>query len=309
MKILIISGGTSSEREISLLSAKAVREALEINEHQVQVFDFKQGYTELKKAVPEFDVIFPVLHGEEGEGGGLQKFLHDSGKPYVGGDPAGFQEGWFKLPFKKYCDKNNIPTASWKEVKIADDIIRFGFPSVLKASNGGSSKEVVILKSAEDLKKDEAAQLLTSGTEVFVEKFLPGVETTVGILNGRALPVIEIKPPEGKWFDYQNKYSGKTQEIPHAPSLDDVTRQKAQQTALKIHQSLKLGPYSRIDFIITSSNSHSSSGKPTSFALEVNTIPGLTSQSLFPKAAQATGISFEDLVQILVELGFSQSLK
>jgi len=114
--------------------------------------------------------------------------------------------------------------------------------------------------------------------------------------------VIEIIPPEGGWFDYQNKYSGATREIPHAPSLDEKTKQLVQKIALQIHQTLNLGPYSRIDFIVSELHSHSSSGKLVPYVLEVNTIPGLTSQSLFPKAAQAVGISFPKLLDKMIKM-------
>lgn len=291
MKVLIVTGGTSSERRISFMSAKQVKKALESIGHKVKLFDLKNGYPELKKIAKDFEVVFPVIHGEEGEGGSLQKFLSTLEVPFVGGDPKGFKIGWYKIPFKKFCQQNNIPTSKWKKIKTKDDIIRFGFPSVLKSSAGGSSREVVILKSPWDLQNYLCKKLLKSDLPLFVEKYLPGVEVTVGILRNQALPVVEIIPPEGGWFDYQNKYWGKTEEIPHAPSIAPSLRKLTQQIALKIHQTLNLGPYSRIDFIV-------SEGKP--YILEVNTIPGLTSSSLFPKAAQATGISFPKLLDKII---------
>lgn len=300
MKVLIISGGSSSERKISFISAKAVRDALLKNGHQVKIFDLLKGKSALEKLILSFDVIFPVLHGEEGEGGDLQKFLAKLGKPYVGGNPQGFKQGWYKILFKKFCQNHGIITSPWKIVKNIQDLEKFGFPSVLKASSGGSSKEVVILRSARDLKKKSVQDLLNSGLELFVEKFLPGIETTVGILSNQVLPVIEIVPPEGKWFDYKNKYTGKTQEIPHAPSLTEKQRKQVQKTALKIHQTLNLGSYSRIDFIISDLQCHLGGVSSIPVVLEVNTIPGLTSESLFPKAAKAAGISFEELVEKLI---------
>ena len=298
MKILVITGGNASERKISLISAKAVKKALEENGHQVKLFDFRKGFHKLKKIIADFDVIFPMLHGEEGEGGDLQKFLSKSSKPFVGGDWKGFKKGWYKIPFKRFCDKNNIPTSSWKKVKIKEDILKFGFPSVLKSSAGGSSREVVVMNSIRELRGYLCKKLLKSNLPLFVEKYLPGIEITVGILHNKALPVIEIVPPKGGWFDYKNKYWGKTKEIPHAPSLDEKTKKLTQRLALKIHQTFGLGPYSRIDFIV-------SNGKPN--ALEVNTIPGLTASSLFPKAAQAAGISFPDLLDRMVKMSLGDS--
>lgn len=291
MKVLLITGGTSSERRISLMSAKKVSGALKEAGHQIKLFDLKKGFPLLRREVLSFDVVFPVIHGEEGEGGKLQKFLSDLKVPFVGGDPTGFKEGWYKIPFKKFCEKNNISTAPWKIVKTKNDIIKFGFPSVLKGSCGGSSREVVILKSEKDLSLYLCRKLLKSNLALFVERYLPGVEVTVGVLKNKALPVIEIVPPKGGWFDYQNKYWGETQELVNSPSLTQNQQKKIKKIALKIHKSLNLGHYSRIDFIHT---------KEKLFVLEVNTIPGLTASSLFPKAAAAVGISFPKLMEKLV---------
>lgn len=293
MKVLIITGGTSSERKVSLNSAKNVQQGLLNNGYFVKIYDLKNGYPKLKKIAKEFDVIFPVLHGEEGEGGKLHQYLLKLGRCFVGGDPRGFKKGWYKISFKKYCDSNKIITAKWKVIKNAQDIKKFNFPCVLKSSNGGSSREVVILQTAQDLKKAACLKLLKSKDKLFVERYLKGIEITVGILDHQALPVIEIIPPPYSWFNYQNKYSGVTQEIPFAPSLAPQIQKNARKIALKIHQDLNLGHYSRIDFIVSGN---------IPYVLEVNTIPGLTATSLLPKAAQAIGISFNQLVKKLVDL-------
>lgn len=298
MKVLIITGGTTSERRISLMSAKQVKIGLEESGHQVKLFDLKKGKI-TKNLVKNFDVIFPVLHGEEGEGGDLQKALNDLGTSFIGGDPKGFKQGWYKISFKKFCEKNNISTAPWKEIKSKNEIVRFGFPVVLKSSNGGSSKEVVILKSAEDLKGSLFKKLLQSNLPLFAEKYLQGIEVTVAILSDKALPVVEIIPPEGGWFDYKNKYWGNTREVPNAPSLSAKLQKLVQDIALKIHKTLKLGQYSRIDFIV-------SDNQP--YALEVNTIPGLTASSLFPKAAAAAGISFPKLLNKIINLAYEEKI-
>lgn len=295
MKILLLTGGSSPERPISLRSAQEVKKRLEESNHTVKLFDLKKGKLELKNLAKNFDVIFPVLHGEEGEGGKLQEFLLTLRKSFVGGNPKGFKKGWYKIPFKKFCEQENILTSPWKKVENQDDILKFGFPCVLKSSNGGSSKEVIILKSAENLKSKLYKHLQSSGLDLFVEKYLPGVEVTVGILDNQALPVIEIVPPQGKWFDYKNKYSGETKEIPNAPSLDEATKKLVQKIALQIHRRLSLGPYSRVDFIVSNN---------IPYVLEVNTIPGLTSQSLFPKAAAAVGLTFPKLLNRIVKIAY-----
>lgn len=293
MKILIVTGGVSSERLISQMSAKQVKEGLEKSGHKVKLFDFKKGYESLRKILKDFDIVFPVIHGEEGEGGELQKFLQSLKIPFVGGDYQGYKKGWYKISFKKFCDDHKILTSNWRKIKNLSDIKSFGLPAVLKSTKGGSSREVVILKTENDYQNPLLKKLLKSQDELFVERFLEGTEITVAVLKDSALPVLEIIPPKDGWFDYKNKYSGETKEIPFAPSVDKKIQEKAQKIAVKIHQDLDLGQFSRTDFIVNS-------GKP--YVLEVNTIPGLTATSLFPKAAQAAGISFPELLDKIVKL-------
>ena len=294
MKILIITGGNSSERKISLISAGAVKKALIENGHQVTLFDFKKGRAHLKKVIAHYDVIFPVMHGKEGEDGTLYQFLRSHRKPFVGSDPKGAKISADKILFKKYCDKKKISTAPWNIVKTTERIAQFGFPCVLKAANGGSSHEVVLLHSKKDLSSAQVKKILKLKDSFFVEKLLRGTEITAGVMLSEALPLIEIRPPASGWFDYKNKYSGKTNEIPFAPSVEKKVQKQAQAIALKIHSDLKLGSYSRTDFIVQD-------GIP--YVLEINTPGGvgLTPQSLFPKAAEAIGISFRDLVEKMLK--------
>lgn len=291
MRVLIITGGNSSERTVSLNSAKNVEQALIKNGHQVLLYDLKKGYEPIIKLSKDFDVLFPVLHGEEGEGGKLHKFLAGLNKPIVGTrNYKGLEKAWYKIPFKKFCDENNIKTSPWKIVKNKQDILNFGFPCVLKISNGGSSREVVILKSKADLNINSARKILNSGSEFYVEKLIKGPEITVGILNDKPLPVLEIIPA-GEWFDYESKYSSETKEIPFAPSVPKKLQKEAQEIALKIHQHFDLGTYSRTDFMTINNNV---------YVLEINTIPGLTAESLMPKQAKAAGISFGEFLEILL---------
>ncbi len=302
MNILIITGGSSSERKISLLSASMVKKALISNGHAVQVFDFKRGYSELRSAIKVCDVAFPVMHGREGEDGTLYRFLKSSKIPYVGSEPKGAKIAFDKILFKQYCDRNSIVTAPWKIVKTKQDIIKFGFPCVLKATYGGSSHEVVILHKLKDLSGFLVKKILQLPCRVYAEKQLIGVEITVGVLNGKALPVVEIVPPNGKWFDYKSKYSGMAKEIPFAPSVDVGVQKKAQAISLKIHKDLQLGSYSRADFILQDG---------VLYILEINTPcgVGLTSESLLPKAAKAAGITFELLAQKLLPKNISSHVR
>lgn len=290
MNILIITGGSSSERKISLLSAEGVKSALLANGHRVTIFDFERGYTELKDIQKECDLVFPVMHGKEGEDGTLYKFLKTSKKPYVGSEPRGAKVAFNKILFKKYCNVKGILTAPWKVVKTKQDIIKFGLPCVLKATYGGSSHEVILMRTEKDVLSTRVTKILALPYPCYVETLLEGTEITVGVLNSKALPVIEIVPPNAGWFDYKSKYSGKSQEIPFAPSVEAKLQKKSQALALKIHKDLQLGSYSRSDFIIQNNKL---------YILETNTPGGvgLTSESLLPKAAKAIGIGFEALIE------------
>ena len=292
--VLVISGGETSERQVSLRSSSEVVKALQLLEYQVELFDLKDGYEKLQQELTHVDIAFPKLHGKEGEDGTLYQFLKESKVPYVGSDPKGAKIAFDKVLSKKYFQKNNIPTGRWKIIKTVDDIKSFGFPCVLKAAAGGSSKEVVLLHTEEDLTSDHTKEILSLNDTFYVEELLKGIEVTVGILNGKALPVIEIRPPQGKWFDYKNKYSGESEEIIDAPSLPDDLKKKVQEIAVKLHTGLKLGPYSRTDFIVVTDQP---------YVLEINTPCGVgfTSQSLFPKMARAIGLEFPQLCDLLVK--------
>ena len=293
MKVLLITGGNSSERTVSLKSAKQVKNALIQNGHKVKLFDLKKGYEEIKKISKDFDILFPVLHGEEGEGGKLHKFLSQIKKPLVGTrNYKGLQNGWYKIPFKKYCDNNGIKTPKWKVIKTKKHILKFGIPCVLKASNGGSSKEVAVIKNKNDLNRADVKKILNLNTDLFVEKYLKGHDITVGILNGKALPIIEIVPTKDTWFSYRVKYDNTTREIPFAPSLDKKLQEKIQKITLQIHNAFDLGSYSRTDFMVYDN---------IAYVIDVNTIPGLTAGSLMPKQARAVGITFNEFLEILLK--------
>ena len=292
MRILILTGGNSSERTVSLTSAKTVKKALQKNGHKVKLYDLTQGYQEIVNEAKDFDVLFPVLHGEEGEAGPLHKFLAKIKKPIAGTrNYKGLNAAWNKIPFKKYCDKNGIKTPNWTIVKNKEDVIKFGFPCVLKASNGGSSREVVILKTPKDMQNGEFKRLIKSDMPLFVEEYLKGTEVTVGILDGKILPFLEIVPPKGSWFSYENKYTNSTREIPFAPSVTKAKQQEITKIFLKIQNHFNLGTYFRTDFIVSDE---------IPYVLDVNTIPGLTPGSLFPKQALAAGMSFSQMLEKLI---------
>lgn len=160
----------------------------------------------------------------------------------------------------------------------------------MKGAWGGSSNEVILLYSDKDLSNRKVDKILSLKNGCFVEKLLKGPEITVGVLGGKPLPVLEIIPPAGQWFDSKNKYSGKTKEIPFPESVSQNLQRQSQKIALAIHSNLNLGSFSRTDIIVQDK---------IPYVIEVNTPGGvgLTSESLFPKAAKAIGFTFKSLVE------------
>ncbi|MFH1826824.1 MAG: D-alanine--D-alanine ligase [bacterium] len=294
MKILIITGGSFDEREISLLSSKNVVQALKKKHHKIEVIDFNKGYIEILKKAKCNDVIFPVLHGPEGEGGRLQKILEKNKIKFVGSGSKACELGWNKIKFKTFCKNLNIKTPDWFILSDSNvkDFKTMKIPFVIKPIDNGSSVDVFVCKSKQDLQKIDIKKLLTKYEKMMIEDYIEGVEITVGIFNKQALPIVEIVPPNKEWFNYENKYSGKTKELPNAPSLTQHQQQKIKNLTLKIHRAIECRHFSRTDYIVN---------KNGVFVLEINTIPGLTKESLLPKAAEAAGITFKDLANRLVE--------
>ena len=162
MQVLVITGGNSSERKISLFSARFVIKALKKSGYNTKAYDLQKGYGPLRKIAENFDVLFPVLHGQEGEGGKLHKFLSKLGKPVVGStNYKGFEQGWYKIPFKKYCDKNNILTAKWEKIKTEKDILKFGFPCVLNPQAAVRHLKFLLSKAKKTWAKMPAKEFYT----------------------------------------------------------------------------------------------------------------------------------------------------
>lgn len=294
MRVLIVTGGNSDEREISLLSAENVKESLKKRDHVVNTVDFKKGYSEILISARKNDIVFPVLHGPEGESGILQKVLEESNIKFVGSGSKSCEMGWNKVKFKNFCKELDIKTAPWFILNNTNikNLFEREKSFVIKPIDNGSSVDIYICKSKNELKNINLEKLVKKYGRLLVEDYLQGIEITAGILNNFALPIVEIIPPEGEWFNYENKYNGKSKEIPNAPSLSLIQQKEAQNIALRIHNNLGCRQFSRSDFIFV---------QDVFYALEINTIPGLTKQSLLPKAAEAAGISFEEMVDRLVK--------
>jgi D-alanine-D-alanine ligase len=336
MRVTVLTGGTSAERDVAIASAVQVVAALRSRGHEVAVVDTARGYIpesdersllsgsvgtvppsidqlhSLERglllsglgnlaAVRDADVLFLALHGGRGEDGTLQTLLEMVGVPYTGSGRLGSAMAMDKDVSKRLFRVAGVPTADW--VMAPADAAKvgreFGWPVVVKPSKQGSTVGLTVVKRAEDY---AAAVSLARqyDDEIMIERFVPGRELTVGILEGQALAVGEIIPRH-EIFDYECKYTpGMSKEIFPADLPADVAAECGR-LGLLAHDALKLGGYSRVDFRLTPA--------AELFCLEVNTLPGMTATSLLPQAASAVGIEFPDLCERICRTARPSRLK
>jgi D-alanine-D-alanine ligase len=324
MRVTVLTGGTSAERDVAIASAVQVIRALRSRGHDVAVVDTARGYipeadeesllsgtvgvappsiSHLQslerglllsglgnlQVVRDADVLFLALHGGPGEDGTIQTLLEMVGVPYTGSGRLGSAMAMDKDISKRLFTLAGVPTAEWVMAPVsgAEIGVKFGWPVVVKASKQGSSVGLTVVKEAGSY--DTAVALARRyDDEVMVERFIGGREVTVGVLEGRALAVGEIIPRH-ETFDYECKYTpGMSQEIFPA-DLPASLATECGRLALLAHEALKLGGYSRVDFRLTPAGEL--------FCLEVNTLPGMTATSLLPQSARAAGIEFPELCE------------
>lgn len=324
MKITVLAGGRSPERDVSLSSASKIARALIEKGHEVCIVDLYYGieniddfvftsvssdikeYAVSEKA-PEFekeafgksdigpnvleackkaDIVFLALHGDVGENGKIQALLSVNGIRYTGSDQDGCLLSMDKNLAKILASAHGVRTAKWC-VNVKDPSVNF--PCVVKPIGGGSSIGVSVVNDFAQL--NTALNLAKKyDNDVLIEELIKGREFSIGILNGKALPVIEIKPLCG-FYDYKNKYqAGLTAEICPA-DIPVYIADQMQELALKLHGILHLKFYSRIDFIMN--------GKNEIYFLEANSLPGMTPTSLLPREAAADGISYSELCDMI----------
>jgi D-alanine-D-alanine ligase len=321
MRVTVLTGGTSAERDVALASAVQVVAALRVCGHEVAVVDTARGYIPQTEepslrskvgltppsneelharerglllsglgnlpVVRNADVLFLALHGGRGEDGTLQTLLEMVGVPYTGSGRLGSAMAMDKDISKRLFRQAGVATADWfmapvTERKVADHL---GWPVVVKPSKQGSTVGLTVVKRKQDL-EPAIALARRYDDEIMLERFVPGRELTVGILEGRPLAVGEIIPRH-EIFDYECKYTpGMSEEIFPADLPADMAAECGR-LALLAHHALKLGGYSRVDFRLTPQGEL--------FCLEVNTLPGMTATSLLPQAARAVGIEFPEL--------------
>lgn len=307
MRIALLAGGTSGERQVSLNGAAQVEQALAGEGFPVRRFDTATDLADLVAAKDEIDFAFILLHGLQGEDGTMQGLLDLLGIPHQGSGVLGSAIAMDKHLAKELYRLAGLPVAEWEIVtsKNAGDgksiARRLGLPLVVKPVREGSSLGMTIARTeAELLAGIEKA--LSHGRQVMVEKYIRGRELTAGVLGNdtlEALPLIEIVPgKEFTFFDYTAKYQpGATNEICPAPVSEQIAG-KAQDYAVRAHRALRLRGYSRTDMMLDENDNL--------YLLETNTIPGMTATSLLPQAAAKHGLDFPTFLVRLIELGMEK---
>lgn len=341
MKIVVLAGGISTERDVSLSSGKMIYEALKRKGHQTILLDVFLGYhgditdifekeedwareigavreqnpdiSQVKALRPDWkknffgpnvlslcqqaDVVFMGLHGEDGENGKIQACFDLMGITYTGTDYVSSALAMDKGLAKELFIYNKIPTPEGITLKSGEEeTVKVPYPCIVKSCKGGSSIGVVIAKNDAEYEaaKKEAFKY---DNEVVIEQYITGREFSVCVMDGKALPVIEIAPLKG-FYDYKNKYqAGSTVETCPA-QIPEEKAAEMQMLAEKVFQVLRLKCYARMDLMMSENGDL--------YCLEANTLPGMTPMSLIPQEARAIGMEFDDLCQWIIDMAVNK---
>ena len=296
-KIALLMGGPGSERDVSLSSGNGVLEALR-----------NEGFTQVTPVVvdserPEIpagtELCYNMIHGTYGEDGGLQSYLEELGIPYTGAGSATSRHCFDKVQTKKFFIEGKVPTPLSETIG-PGEMPTLPVPCVIKPPCEGSSVGVHSVHAADELEA-AVADAAKYGKEILVEEYIKGKELTVAIFNGKALPVVHICPRSG-FYDMNNKYpslyGGVGSDYICPADISPEETAAVQAAAVAAYKALNVEVYGRVDVLLTDD------GKP--YVLEINTIPGMTSASLFPKAAAAAGISYGELCTRIAALSLNQ---
>jgi D-alanine-D-alanine ligase len=298
--VIVLAGGSSDERAVSLRSGAAVTAALGQAGHQVTQLDPADGLEQLLPRLQQGEVVFPALHGLGGEDGSLQEFLETHDITYVGSDSQSSKLCFYKDLSYERMTQSAIKTPVTELVSLDQfnaSPLR-ARPFVLKPNDGGSSIDTFIVRDLSALDQSAVEAAFGRHDQLILQELIKGDEVTVAIVGDQPLPVIEIIPPSDQEFDYENKYNGATQELCPPLHISDEHQVAAQTIASSMHQAFGCRDMSRTDIMIDSSG--------TLWTLEINTIPGLTDQSLLPKAAAAAGLAMPRLCDELVKAALAR---
>ena len=343
MKIVVLAGGLSPERTVSLSSGTMAANAFLQAGHQAILLDLFFGMPELNVPIDQLfaddhplppapisevepdlaaiaasrpvgwsariglnvieicqaaDIVYMALHGADGENGSVQKVFDEHGIRYTGSGPEGCRLSMDKHAAKEIFDREGILTPKSRLLRRGElfSFDELPLPAVAKPNSGGSSIGISIARTREELKK--AVELaFQQEDQILVEEYIKGRELSCGVLDGKALPVIEIIPKEG-FYDYKNKYqAGAALEVTPAPISPSAT-EKVQRLAEKVFSALKLSVYARMDFLLTEDED--------SYCLEANTLPGMTPTSLLPQEAAVQGLDYIHLCEKIIALSLEK---
>lgn len=299
VKVGVLGGGVSSEREISLLSANEAYKAFRRKNIETVFIDITtQEKAKVKELVSssDIDLAFIALHGEFGEDGKIQEILEELDVPYTGSGSHASYLAMDKIASKEIFIKKDIPTAVFtiyeKGRSMEDLALNLKYPAVVKPFFAGSSVGVFIVRNRQELKA-AADKALALQSKILIEDYIEGREFTVGIFEDKALAVVEIVLKSG-YFDFTTKYSDGLAEFMAPANLDKDVYKKIQDTALAAHCALGCRHFSRVDIRLGPDN--------VPYVLEVNSIPGLTTHSLLPLSAKCCGIEFDELIIRMAQL-------
>ncbi len=340
LKILLLAGGGSGEREVSLTSGEAVHEALLRLGHTVHAIDPATGKSLLRadgvfaalpwdanaadsqELVPltlagalespdlrNLDIVFVVLHGGAGENGSIQNLLELSGMKFTGSDMTASAVAMDKAISKRLFESQGILTPDWALYRLPaggiDDALcrkivgQFSFPIIVKPNDCGSTIGLSKVDSADDLPA-ALSTALSHASNILIETYITGREVTVAVLDGQALPVVEIKPAN-ELYDYEAKYTTGKSEYVVPAEIPPATASQLRDTAGRVFDIIGASGLARVDFILAEDGRF--------YCLELNTVPGMTSLSLAPMAAGAAGIEFDQLISKVIESGMRRPIR
>ncbi|HYG74159.1 MAG TPA: D-alanine--D-alanine ligase [Planctomycetota bacterium] len=304
LAIGVLYGGPSSEREVSIESGENVAKALSAAGHDVHRVLLDDSFTVKDAQDLGIDVAMLALHGEFGEDGRIQEILEEADIPYTGSGVDASSTAFDKMLAKRAFERCNVRTPAWMCIDVADleknnaTGMYLVPPIVVKPATGGSSLGVSIVRNENQITPaiNKAAEY---GDSILIERFIKGRELTVGVLGDEALPIAELQLAT-EFYDYHAKYSDERTRIICPADLDAETAKRVQAIGLAAHRALGCRDYSRTDVMLDEN------GMP--WVLEVNTLPGMTSHSLLPRAAAAAGRDFTQLCEELLRLALVRSM-
>jgi len=293
MRVGVIMGGVSSEKQVSIMTGEEMIAHLDKTKYEIVPIHI-ENKDDLVKKVKNLDIALLALHGKFGEDGTIQGTLETMGVPYTGSNILSSSICMDKNISKKIIRFEGVQTPDWvhhtniEELNM-DELDKIGFPLVVKPNSGGSSVGVKIVYDKETL-KPAIEEVFKWDSEVIIEKLIIGEEITCSILDGKLLPVISIRH-QGEFFDYTSKYND-VATIEEVVQLPPKTQERVSLAAMACYNSLKCSVYARVDMMIQD-------GIP--YVMEVNTLPGMTKNSLLPKSAQGAGIPYHKLLDLIIE--------